>query len=627
MKKIISLTITIRLLAILFTFIILCAPASQAASRNVMALREGTEPGQDGPPWYDEAWNYRRPIGISNNGDFLPFYQILITLNSTNFNFDLAQPDGADIRFTDSSGRNPLLFWIESWDKPNQLAYLWVLVSSISPEPYQTSIYLYYNNLDAQPIIDGQSPFDFFDDDWCQFPGSGCGLTEETQHFPSGDEVDISKINNQLSSSLINPFHLESFVNGYSIGSDSWITLTAQLPSVSAGKLILTNGVGIKTNNPFQSSAVGFRANYGLGTGREWVGYINGSSGQRTMIGDLPTDVDDLYLINFDNDNSTILEGLNDWHNAYHVYEVRWKPGESIGDIDHGVSTESNLSQVPNTPLPVTLFNNNAVGTPTLMVDWVYVRQFRDPEPTSAVKAQQGLVELSINNSDSPDPIRAGAELTYQVIISNTSSISAPNVAVTDTLPVNVQLVSISASRGSCEPGSVILCDLSSLPANSTATITIIVTPTVDGEIINSAIVSSSGYELDLSDNTSEQKTLVDSIPPVVIWERPVLNGQQYLTFGGWVTLEASATDNSGQVAWVEFRLWDHKGNVWISIGTDTTYPYQVPFNSSILAINDPYQMFVVGVDWAGNESDPYNPRQVIYIERRLPVYLPLLRR
>jgi hypothetical protein len=111
-----------------------------------------------------------------------------------------------------------------------------------------------------------------------------------------------------------------------------------------------------------------------------------------------------------------------------------------------------------------------------------------------------------------------------------------------------------------------------------------------------------------------------------VEWEEPGKKGQLYYAFGNMVTLEASATDVGG-VAWVEFKLWDHIGIKWISIGTDTTYPYQAQFNSSLLAVNDPYQMFVVGVDRAGNQSNPYDPLQVIYIERRLPVYLPLLRK
>jgi uncharacterized repeat protein (TIGR01451 family) len=260
------------------------------------------------------------------------------------------------------------------------------------------------------------------------------------------------------------------------------------------------------------------------------------------------------------------------------------------------------------------------------MVDWVYVRQYRDPEPTFTVGAEQGLVELSINIADTPDPLRPGAQLTYQLTIFNSSSIKAPGVVVTDTLPGNIQIGSITPSQGSCASGSVILCDLEDIHANSMASITIIVTPDGDGLITNTAVVGSTGYELDLSDNSRDVVTWVESIPPVVNWEKPVKSGETYFALRGSITLEASATDND-QVAWVEFKMWDPIGLKWISIGTDNSYPYQVLLNSDILVVNQIYQTFVVGVDRAGNQSDPYNPLQRIFIERRLPVFLPLLRK
>jgi uncharacterized repeat protein (TIGR01451 family) len=630
MKKVINLSISFGLLAILYIIIILYPRASIASSGNPIIVGDNTRPEQAGTPWYNEAWHYRRPVTISNSGDFLPYYQILIVLDNTNFNFNLAKVDGSDIRFTDSSGKNPLLFWIESWNKQNRLAYLWVLVSSLSPEPYDTTIYLYYNNPQAAPVSENPSPFDFFDDDWCQFPGAGCGFNSSSQQLqsPFRDGKSTYPAINPLSSDMINSFQMEEQTNGYTIGSNSWITLTEMLPSVDSGILTLDNNMGIRTNNPFKFQAVGFRANYGLGNGHAWVGSINGASGYRTMIGDLPTDVDDLYLINFSNDNNAILEGVNDWHNAFHVYEIRWKAGESVGDIDHGVSTASNLLQVPSQELPVTLYNNNSGSNTMLNVDWIYVRKYRDPEPTIMVKAEQGLVKLNINNTDMPDPVRPGVKLTYQLTIHNTSTINAPGVTVTDTLPVNVQIGSVSSSQGNCLPGSVILCDLNNIPANSMASITIIVTPTIDGVITNTATVDSPSYELDLSDNTREQGTFVDSVPPVVNWERPVQNGQLYNVYGNLITLEASATDND-QVAWVEFRLWNHVANPprWVSVGTSNTYPYQVLFDSSVLVPNQVYQMFVAGGDRAGNQSNPYNPLQRIFIERKLLVYLPLMHR
>jgi len=59
------------------------------------------------------AFKYRRKIIITEqSGNNLSNYQVLIELDSSNFNFEHAQTNGEDIRFTDSNG-NLLPYWIE----------------------------------------------------------------------------------------------------------------------------------------------------------------------------------------------------------------------------------------------------------------------------------------------------------------------------------------------------------------------------------------------------------------------------------------------------------------------------------------------------------------------------------
>ncbi len=601
MRKIKYLTVPFGLMAILFIFVFASARASDAKSGSPVTLGSNSTGEQSGTPWYNEAWHYRRPVIITNDGATLSYYQVLIKFDNVNFDFNRAKTDGSDVRFTHSDGTTDLKFWIESWDKANELAYVWVRVPNLGTD--NTTIYLYYNNPQATPVSDGAATFDSFDDNWSEFTGEGYFL------LPNG-------LQDRSSSEQVNsPF--------------AWTILSGS-PVAISGILNLEDGEGVKSNSSYLYNAVGMRANFGSGNGYEWGGFINEPGDQRTMIGELPTDSDNLYLSDYRTDFENVLlpRVSDDWHDGFHIYEVRWNAGQSIGDIDHGNMTvfSTQPSQVPNTDLPVTLYSY-AGSNATLKVDWIYVRQYRDPEPTFHTGAEQGLVELRISNIDSPDPLKPGTTLTYQLTITNSSTIDAPEVVVTDTLPLSVEHGPISSSQGICAPGNVIVCDLNIIPADSIATITVIVTPTVDGEISNNAVVRSPGFELDFSDNTSKQTTFVDSTPPVVIWERPVHNGELYFAFGTQVTLEASATDNSGQVAWVEFRLWDHIGLKWVTIGNDPSYPYQVPFDSSILVPNQIYQMYAVVVDRAGNVSDPYNPLQRIFIGRRLPVFLPLLRR
>ena len=286
--------------------------------------------------------------------------------------------------------------------------------------------------------------------------------------------------------------------------------------------------------------------------------------------------------------------------------------------VHHSVSSSS---QVPGTSLPVTLYSETAGAT--LTVDWIYVRQYRNPEPTVSVGAEQGLVELAINTIDTPDPVRIGVNLSYQLTISNTSSIDAPGVIVTDTLPGVVNYVSAIPSQGSCN--SEVICTLGTIGSNESATITINVVPKNDGNIINNTTVGSSGFELDLSDNTSQTVTIVDSEKPIVSWVKPVQNRQSYITADDLIMLQASASDND-QIARVEF--WRYEGSGWIYINSAYSSPYQVPFDATILVPNQQYPVEVYAFDRAGNQNAlvPEDIRQVIYIKRLSlhPIYLPL---
>src|SRR3989441_1056508 len=84
-----------------------------------------------------------------------------------------------------------------------------------------------------------------------------------------------------------------------------------------------------------------------------------------------------------------------------------------------------------------------------------------EPNETSVVIAQ---ADLSITKTDNPDPVNAGATLTYTVTVTNGGPSTAANVQVTDNLPAGVTFQSASGTGwtcvqagglGSCAPGVV----------------------------------------------------------------------------------------------------------------------------------------------------------------------------
>jgi uncharacterized repeat protein (TIGR01451 family) len=78
-----------------------------------------------------------------------------------------------------------------------------------------------------------------------------------------------------------------------------------------------------------------------------------------------------------------------------------------------------------------------------------------------------------------------GQNLTYTITVQNDNVADAPAVHMFDTLPASVTLVSVTPSQGTCD--GTVVCDLGTIPVSSSATVTVVVTPTVAGPLSNTA--------------------------------------------------------------------------------------------------------------------------------------------
>ncbi|RLG06623.1 MAG: hypothetical protein DRN68_06670 [Thaumarchaeota archaeon] len=106
--------------------------------------------------WWNVNWKYRREITITNVSGGLTDYQILVELNSSNFNFSHAQENGSDIRFVASDDETLLSHWIEVWNSTNQSAKIWVNVSEVAEG---VKIFMYYGNENASDASNANATF------------------------------------------------------------------------------------------------------------------------------------------------------------------------------------------------------------------------------------------------------------------------------------------------------------------------------------------------------------------------------------------------------------------------------------------------------------------------------------
>jgi uncharacterized repeat protein (TIGR01451 family) len=129
-----------------------------------------------------------------------------------------------------------------------------------------------------------------------------------------------------------------------------------------------------------------------------------------------------------------------------------------------------------------------------------------DPDPNNNSASSSNLVspvDLSVAVTPSVSTIQIGQSLTYTIQVANAGPATATNVIFTDDLPANFTISSITSSQGALtSSGSTISGNIGSLASGGSATITIVVTPTVVETAVNTATVTSDDLDTNPSNNT-----------------------------------------------------------------------------------------------------------------------------
>ena len=121
--------------------------------------------------------------------------------------------------------------------------------------------------------------------------------------------------------------------------------------------------------------------------------------------------------------------------------------------------------------------------------------------------------DLTVSVTDAPDPVYEGDLETYTVTVANGNLSPATGVTVTDTLPANVTVVSVTPSQGTCDAATPRVCTLGTVAPSTSATVVFVVRPTAAaataGSISNTAAVTANEHDPAPAGNSQTTVTTV----------------------------------------------------------------------------------------------------------------------
>jgi uncharacterized protein (TIGR03437 family) len=251
----------------------------------------------------------------------------------------------------------------------------------------------------------------------------------------------------------------------------------------------------------------------------------------------------------------------------------------------------------------------NGTDTNNNVADFFLNAASSNPQNASSGCLDLTSADLSITESDSPDPVITGSDVTYTITVTNKGAADAQSVAVTDNLPSSVSFVSCAANNGGVCSGSGNnrTITFTSLASASSATITLVATANgaAGSTISNTATVSSATPDTNNGNNSATATTSVQAPQPGLSINDVAPNegnaGPTTVNFtvslsapanAGGVTFDITTQDNTALAANNDYIARSLTAQT-IPVG-QTTYTFAVTVNGDTLV--EPNESFFVNV-------------------------------
>ena len=174
------------------------------------------------------------------------------------------------------------------------------------------------------------------------------------------------------------------------------------------------------------------------------------------------------------------------------------------------------------------------------------------------------LVDLAITKSGSPasQELNPGSQITWTMVVTNNGPDTDTGVTIADPMPAGNTFVSATTSQGTCTGGAILNCNLGTMAAGATVTITLVTTPSQVGTQTNTVMVVGNETETNTANNTATASVVVGPHQQVTFCVAVSRITPKQLFVGRKTLLTIHVTKHNKAVAGIKVRIKGKKFNV-----------------------------------------------------------------
>jgi uncharacterized repeat protein (TIGR01451 family) len=194
-------------------------------------------------------------------------------------------------------------------------------------------------------------------------------------------------------------------------------------------------------------------------------------------------------------------------------------------------------------------------------------------------------VDLAVTQTDSPDPLVLGNDVTYSITVTNQGTAPASGVRLTETLASGINVLSSGPAAFNCTSvGNTISCNLGNLAAGASTSMAIVASPISAGSFTAQASVSANETDANSANNSASQTTTAQ--PGISIGDVSVTEGNSGTVNAVFTVTLSAANAQTVNVSWATANGTAAAGSDYVAGSGTLSFPAGTTSKTITVAVN-----------------------------------------